>query len=35
MGVQMVYASSRYFPNAAQSEIQMPQIIAALGLIDY
>lgn len=34
MGVQVVYTSSRYSPNAAPGEIQMPQILAARGLID-
>lgn len=34
MGVQVVYASCRYSPAMGSAEIQMPQILAARGLID-
>lgn len=34
LGVQMVYASCAYLPSIAPSEIQMPHILAARGLID-
>jgi len=34
LGVQIVYASCNYEPGAAPSEIEMPRILAARGLID-
>lgn len=34
LGVQIVYAACSYSPNAAPSEIEMPRILAARGLID-
>jgi LacI family transcriptional regulator len=34
LGVQIVYATCAYSPDAAPSEIEMPHILAARGLID-
>lgn len=33
-GVQIVYATCAYFPQTAPSDVQMPRILAARGLID-
>lgn len=34
MGIQVVYAACSYFPTAPFSEIEMPRIVAARGLVD-